>query len=92
MGRGFSLLGGFLSAFDPPCSQCGNKPRSGYYKEHNYLSGKKFCKIACMNKYLRENLPKICNSCEYKFKAYDFNNDQFVYKNHTIHCLDCRAH
>ena len=25
-----------------------------------------------------------------KFKAYDFNNDQFVYKNNTINCLDCK--
>ena len=92
MGRGFTIFGGLLSIFDPPCAYCGEKPRSGYYKTHNYLSGKKFCKIACINKYLREFLPKFCKSCGYKFKAYDYNNDHFVYKNNSIHCLDCRSH
>ena len=87
----FSLLGGLFSLFDPPCRLCGKKPRSGYYQTHNYLSGFKFCRVACLNKYLRENLPKNCNSCEYKFKAYDYNNDRFVYKNHIMYCLDCHS-
>ncbi len=89
MGRGFGLFSSILGLLETPCSYCNKISKSGGYKTHYYLKGLRFCKISCMNKYLRNYLPSYCCNCGYKFKVSDYNNDNFVIKYGNIKNIYC---
>ena len=73
-----SLIDNFFGIFEKRCDFCGKLSKSGYYKTHAYFPTFRFCKISCLNKFIRDTISKNCFQCGYKFKATDINNDRFI--------------